>query len=513
MEQGKRLVVVGGGISGLCAALTWAKHLDSEANPVTVLEKQSKTGGYVTTYTRGGFDFDTCQMIPDIGGLLEYFGVEVELRRFEEYFARVVLADPASGKTQSIDLPSGVETFKQAMHERFPADAQALDRFIEHSRAMYLELFKMKMEPTPLEIVKMLFRCHRIVRNVSKTFDEYLCRFGIDDPDLRSVLNVFAEFSGLPADEVAALVPISAMNSLLDGACRPRGGFIELPKALETRLKELGGQVRTGAAVERILVCDGKVEGVRLAGGEVLEADYVITTVDPKVAMKQLVGLDLLRRLDRRFVSKLESARMSSSSFNVSLGLDEKVDLAALGLDCGYTVITTGGDTFDRLYRMQEEGTMGFSRELFNVGVVCPSTTTGGKQSIMICVAPIRIDGWALLREEQPLAYRQEKEKWGAFFIDLVERYLIPDLKKHIVLADYITPATYARYSGSPTGSIYDMAPYPDNFGAARLPTRTPVEGLFQPKFVHGVFGCMLGGIQAVDMILERRVMGGNARL
>jgi len=85
-------------------------------------------------------------------------------------------------------------------------------------------------------------------------------------------------------------------------------------------------------------------------------------------------------------------------------------------------------------------------------------------------------------------------------------------LSKHIKVLDVSTPATYARYSGSPSGAIYDMAPYTDNFGRSRLKMRTPIKGLYQPKFVHGVFGCLLAGMQVNDMILNRKVMDGNAR-
>ena len=87
------------------------------------------------------------------------------------------------------------------------------------------------------------------------------------------------------------------------------------------------------------------------------------------------------------------------------------------------------------------------------------------------------------------------------------------ELKKHILITDISTPATYARYSSSPSGSIFDMAPYTSNFGRTRLKMRTPIKGLFQPKFVHGVFGSLLAGIQVNDMILNRKIMNGNARL
>jgi hypothetical protein len=57
------------------------------------------------------------------------------------------------------------------------------------------------------------------------------------------------------------------------------------------------------------------------------------------------------------------------------------------------------------------------------------------------------------------------------------------------------------------------MSPYPDNFGRSRLKMKTPIKGLYQPRFVHGVFASLLSGIQANDMILKGKINNGNARL
>jgi hypothetical protein len=56
------------------------------------------------------------------------------------------------------------------------------------------------------------------------------------------------------------------------------------------------------------------------------------------------------------------------------------------------------------------------------------------------------------------------------------------------------------------------MAATPENFGANRLPLKTPVKGLLVPKFAHGVFGAMNSGLQAVDLLLDGKVMNGNSR-
>jgi hypothetical protein len=41
---------------------------------------------------------------------------------------------------------------------------------------------------------------------------------------------------------------------------------------------------------------------------------------------------------------------------------------------------------------------------------------------------------------------------------------------------------------------------------------KTPVKGLLVPKFAHGVFGAMNSGLQAVDILLDGKVMQGNSR-
>ena len=157
-------------------------------------------------------------------------------------------------------------------------------------------------------------------------------------------------------------------------------------------------------------------------------------------------------------------------------------------------------------------GKIGYTDEEFRLGVICPSLTTGGKPNIALRIVPMGIDKWTELREKDPKRYNEKKQKWADFFIEKTEKYLIPDLRKYIKVVDVSTPATYARYSGSPSGAIYDMAPYPDNFGRTRLKMRTPVKGLFQPKFVHSVFATLLAGMQVNDMFLNRQIMDGNAR-
>ncbi|MGF1647465.1 MAG: phytoene desaturase family protein [Kineosporiaceae bacterium] len=66
---------------------------------------------------------------------------------------------------------------------------------------------------------------------------------------------------------------------------RPVGGSGALPAALAGALRAAGGRIRTGVRVDRVLVSGERVVGVRLAGGEVVEAATVVTAVDPATVL------------------------------------------------------------------------------------------------------------------------------------------------------------------------------------------------------------------------------------
>ena len=63
---------------------------------------------------------------------------------------------------------------------------------------------------------------------------------------------------------------------------------------------------------------NGEVKGVQLEGGEKIYSDYVITTIDPKVAMKNMVGLDKIREVDEKYADKVEQVKMSPSSIKLT---------------------------------------------------------------------------------------------------------------------------------------------------------------------------------------------------
>jgi len=85
----------------------------------------------------------------------------------------------------------------------------------------------------------------------------------------------------------------------------PRGGAGELAAALARRFTSLGGEIRTSARVDRVLLGDGRAVGVRLADGGVLAAERaVVADVVASSLYGELIPPDELPARLRRRMSR-----------------------------------------------------------------------------------------------------------------------------------------------------------------------------------------------------------------
>jgi phytoene dehydrogenase-like protein len=97
------------------------------------------------------------------------------------------------------------------------------------------------------------------------------------------------------------------------------GGLGSLIGALSAAARQHGAEIRTGAAVDRIVVKDGRVAGVVLAGGEEIAARAVVSSADPK---RTFLGLLDPAVLDPDDVRRLRNYRQQGMASKVNLALD-----------------------------------------------------------------------------------------------------------------------------------------------------------------------------------------------
>jgi len=129
----------------------------------------------------------------------------------------------------------------------------------------------------------------------------------------------------------------------------PRGGMQVLADALAAR----GGPVRCDAHVERVLERRGRVCGVRLAGGEEIGADAVITTM----SARPLAALLPPGAFPGRLVRRLRAWRYGTAAFKLDYALSGPVPWTADEARRA-AVVHLGGE-LDELARAAAEGRRG----------------------------------------------------------------------------------------------------------------------------------------------------------
>ncbi len=102
---------------------------------------------------------------------------------------------------------------------------------------------------------------------------------------------------------------------------QPKGGMGAVTTALAAAARAAGAEIRTSTAVTAIRLQGDRVVGVRLAGGEEIDAAVVVSNADPKTTLLGLLGG---RHLEAGFARRIDNVR--------AIGTAAKLHLALTGL-------------------------------------------------------------------------------------------------------------------------------------------------------------------------------------
>jgi phytoene dehydrogenase-like protein len=104
-----------------------------------------------------------------------------------------------------------------------------------------------------------------------------------------------------------------------------RGGMGVVTARMADAVRDAGGEIRTDAAVDRVLVEDGAAVGVALEGGDEIRGASVVSNADPKRTFLQLVDEP---ELPPAFVEQVHAYRSDGSSMKINLAVDRLPELA-----------------------------------------------------------------------------------------------------------------------------------------------------------------------------------------
>ena len=394
-NNGRKIVIIGGGIAGLCAAV-YAQKCGYQAE---VLEMHDMAGGLAMSWRRGAYTFETClhwfygsdpkgAMHAQWSELLDIDRLTfVDLREF----SRLETEDG-----DSLTIPTDADRLEKKLLARAPQDSKEIRRLASAIRR--LRGFKM---PDPGKswagnapiLLRDLFVLP-LLRSLSRTTArDYGQRF--TDPLLRAFF-AGGEMGGLSA--IALILSLAWMGS--GDAKYVLGGAQAIIRLIEEKLVSLGGRVRFGAKVERILVENDAAAGVQLAGGETIKADWVISAADGHATIYELLGG---RYVDAAIGDRHKTLELFPSYLQVSLGVARDLsDQAAF---------------FTRMLNtpLQLDPETPLSQLSFRIFHFDPTFAPAGKTAVT-CFLPTRnFDYWARLRRILRRCTAQKSIVWPSW--------------------------------------------------------------------------------------------------
>ncbi len=256
----------------------------------------------------------------------------------------------------------------------------------------------------------------------------------------------------------------------------PKGGMGAVADALTRAAEAAGVTVRTGAPVGRIKVENGRATAVELENGETLEAPIIVSALNPKTTLVDLIDV---RELDIGFVRKLRNVRMAGNVAKLHLALDRPPDIDGLSsnLRTGRMVIAPSTDYVERAFNPAKYGE--FSDKPA-IEFTLPSLTDPS-------LAP---DGACVLSAVVQYAPYRLREGWASGKPKFLERTLIqleaaiPGLRMLIRHAELLTPEDIETRYRIPGGHWHHGELQADQMFVSRPVAGhagygTPIDGLY----------------------------------
>ena len=451
MENTKALII-GGGIAGLCAGV----YLRRNGFDTEILEMHTISGGLATAWKKGGFTFENCVhwlVGSKPGGDLNAEWREVfDIDRLEFYDTDVFQVVESGG--QSVRIYTDPDRLEAELLAKAPEDAAPIKEFTGVIRKLMRFRFGDNPSDKPFlprmaAFLKMFPLLPVFAKYRKFTLADFARKF--KNPLLRSFFE-----GGLPGLSFIA-IPFSLAWMAGGNAGYPIGGSFKMIGLIEENYRKLGGKIRFKARVERILVENGRAAGVRLAGGEELRADVVLSAADGHATL-----FDMLegKYLDDKYRKVYERYRPFPSYVQVSLGVNADLKgepgLLSVKLD---SPLQVDPET--------KEDTLAF--RVFHYD---PTFAPAGGTAIVCIVSTYDDAFWSGLRETDKKKYESEKKRLAKAVSAVVEKRF-PKAKGKVKVVDVATPATIIRYTGNWHGSMEGWLMTPQT-GIKTLPLVLP---------------------------------------
>ncbi len=316
-----KVIVIGGGCGGLAAAI----RLQAAGHAVTLVEARERLGGRAYQLKEDGFTFDMGPSLITAPHLLEELWAAAGRNLKEDVpivplspFYRIYFRDG-----RHFDY-WGTAAEDEAEIARFePRDVAGYRAFLADTQRIYQRAFAdLARQPflTPGALLRVAPELVRL--GAQRSVYAFVSRY-FQSPQLRMVFSFHPLFIGGNPFRASAIYSIVPYLERAGGVHFTMGGMYTLVQAMEGLFRALGGEVRCGTPVEKILVKERCAAGVRMEDGSVLEADVVVANSDVASTLLTLLPAPYHPRWT---VSRVKRYRYSMSCYMLYLGLNRQYE-------------------------------------------------------------------------------------------------------------------------------------------------------------------------------------------
>ena len=275
------VVVIGAGVGGLAVAI----RLAATGRRVVVCERRDVTGGKLACLRRDGFSIDvgpSLLTLPDVFDEL-FRAAGTTLSEHVEPSDSTPSSTTAGPTARRSSFPTGPTRLPRRSSGFAPGAGEQWRRFDERAGRIWevaARTFLAGPMGGPWQLARRLRSPADLAAIQPHRTLHHLAAAHFTDPRLVQWAGRYATYSGSSPYRAPATLACIAHVEARHGCWYVRGGLESLRSALEPWPRQPGAEIRLGAEVVRIAAPAGRITGVELADGTVVEAPVVVANAD-----------------------------------------------------------------------------------------------------------------------------------------------------------------------------------------------------------------------------------------
>lgn len=483
------IIVVGAGNGGLAAAAYLAKANKN----VLLLERHNIPGGFATSFKRGRFEFEAS--LHELSG----FGNEPGQGPLRAMFDELAISDriewahvPAAYrlivKNDNIDasMPFGVDAYTEKMESYVPGSKPAIRKLFDLAGEISKTtgfLGELNGSYNFGAVTAILKEHMNFLRVAGYSVNDVLNALKVPKK-AQDIFNAYSLYLGVDCSNLSFIhYMVMVLSYLQFGAVVPKGRSHEMSSAVLRRFEEFGGEARFNSHVEKIMLENGAVKGVKLLSGETLLSDHVVCNCSHHNVFGKMIEKS---QVPEREIKAANARTFGASGFGLFLGLNRSPEELGIKDHC-YLIYDTANTV--KLMKSLSKIETNHVQATVCLNMADPDCSPEGT-SILYFTSLFTDDAWGSVTEKD---YFKTKQAFAKHLIEDFENATGISIQENIEEIEISTPMTYARYTDAPQGVIYGYSASLWDGIVPRIMMADMDEKIPGLRFAGG-FGTQLGG-------------------